>query len=98
MALGMHLSLNFFQRYTQCVGQTIADTARKDPGFGEFSQPAAKYEQLSGEVAAVDSRYILWCQRCQRLRVVPVEEMAPIAFHFRDRTKCLLRAIKQAAC
>ena len=52
---------------------------------------------MSGQVAAVHRRYIAGHQRLQGLRVVPVVEVAPVAFHAIEATEGVAGALQQPA-
>ena len=50
-------------------------------------------QQLATQVATVDGGYIHGCQRFQRLRVVPVEEVPLVPSHFQQRLYRVFNAV-----
>ena len=75
--------------------QSIEQPRRQYAVVGQRQQARTQGEQVAGEVAAVHRRDVARKQRPQRLRVVPVVEMALVTFERRHGGEGVGRALDQ---
>ena len=68
-----------------------------DIGVDELFETALEHRKHADEVAAVDRGHILRGEWRKRAGVIPVEEMASVTLHLRQRVECQLGAGHQPA-
>ena len=82
-------------QHTQRVRQTREGLRREHRCVDQAEQTLPQGQQMPGEIAAVDRRNILRAKRVERVRVVPVVEMAAILLHPFDGGDRLLHALNR---
>ncbi|MNS38645.1 hypothetical protein D3C72_709020 [compost metagenome] len=86
-----------FAQHRQRVGQAFEGARMQNRRVRQLQQSGAQGQQMACQVAAVHRRDIQRVQGFERLRVVPVVEVAQVAFQLPHGGQRGLRAVKQPA-
>ena len=93
LAIGFRFRAQNAERVAECRQHP----PRHDVCVEEFLKPTLQHRKHADEVSTVHRRDILWGQWGERAGVIPVEEMASMAIHLRQRVKRQLGASDQPA-
>ena len=93
--VGQSGSLSSILQDPECVAEPVKESRPQDLLIGEREQTRPQCQQMARKVSAVHRRHIGRQQRFQRLRVVPVVEVASVTFQPFHRVEGIRRAFDE---